>query len=112
MKHLAERVAAQGYRVLIHDRRNTGASDVVWKRNNARDRSYYRPYPNAVTDEFGPRWWTYLVPGHADFGWIEAGPAIGKVTALSLRFEHRDGVSDRALHYRQSIWTLRLIHRF
>ena len=29
VKHLAERVAAQGYRVLIHDRRNCGASDVV-----------------------------------------------------------------------------------
>ena len=29
VKHLAERVAAAGYRVLIHDRRNCGASDVV-----------------------------------------------------------------------------------
>lgn len=29
VKHLAERVAAHGYRVLIHDRRNCGASDVV-----------------------------------------------------------------------------------
>ena len=29
VKHLAERVAARGYRVLIHDRRNCGASDVV-----------------------------------------------------------------------------------
>ncbi len=29
VKHLAERVAAQGFRVLIHDRRNCGASDVV-----------------------------------------------------------------------------------
>lgn len=31
VKHLAERVAAQGYRVLIHDRRNCGASDVVFE---------------------------------------------------------------------------------
>jgi pimeloyl-ACP methyl ester carboxylesterase len=29
VKHLAERVAAAGHRVLIHDRRNCGASDVV-----------------------------------------------------------------------------------
>jgi pimeloyl-ACP methyl ester carboxylesterase len=29
VRHLAERVAAAGYRVLIHDRRNCGASDVV-----------------------------------------------------------------------------------
>ena len=29
VKHLAERVAAAGFRVLIHDRRNCGASDVV-----------------------------------------------------------------------------------
>lgn len=29
VKHLAERVAAAGYRVLIHDRRNCGASDLV-----------------------------------------------------------------------------------
>ena len=29
VKHLAARVAAAGYRVLIHDRRNCGASDVV-----------------------------------------------------------------------------------
>lgn len=29
VKHLSERVAAAGYRVLIHDRRNCGASDVV-----------------------------------------------------------------------------------
>jgi len=29
VKHLAGRVAAAGYRVLIHDRRNCGASDVV-----------------------------------------------------------------------------------
>ena len=31
VKHLAERVAAQGFRVLIHDRRNCGASDVVFE---------------------------------------------------------------------------------
>ena len=31
VKHLAERVAAHGYRVLIHDRRNCGASDVVFE---------------------------------------------------------------------------------
>lgn len=31
VKHLAERVAAKGYRVLIHDRRNCGASDVVFE---------------------------------------------------------------------------------
>ena len=31
VKHQAERVAAQGFRVLIHDRRNTGASDVVFE---------------------------------------------------------------------------------
>ncbi len=31
VKHLAECVAAQGYRVLIHDRRNCGASDVVFE---------------------------------------------------------------------------------
>jgi pimeloyl-ACP methyl ester carboxylesterase len=29
VKHLAERVAAAGYRVLIHDRRNCGSSDLV-----------------------------------------------------------------------------------
>lgn len=89
-----------------------GASDTVWKRAIARDRSYYKAYPNAVTDEFGYRWWTYLVPGQADFGWIEATPAVGHHTAVSCRFEHRDGASDRGAHYRQSIWTLRLIHRF
>ena len=31
VKHLAERVAANGYRVLIHDRRNCGASDVAFE---------------------------------------------------------------------------------
>ena len=31
VKHLAERVAAHGYRVLIHDRRNCGASDVAFE---------------------------------------------------------------------------------
>ena len=31
VRHLAERVAARGYRVLIHDRRNCGASDVVFE---------------------------------------------------------------------------------
>ncbi len=31
VKHLAERVAARGYRVLIHDRRNCGASDVAFE---------------------------------------------------------------------------------
>mgnify|MGYP003339910853 CR=1 FL=1 len=31
VKHLAERVAAKGYRVLIFDRRNCGASDVVFE---------------------------------------------------------------------------------
>jgi pimeloyl-ACP methyl ester carboxylesterase len=29
VRYLAERIAKQGFRVLIHDRRNTGASDVV-----------------------------------------------------------------------------------
>ena len=35
VKHLAERVASAGFRVLIHDRRNCGASDLVlvlWRR--------------------------------------------------------------------------------
>ncbi len=31
VKHLAERIAANGFRVLIHDRRNCGASDVVFE---------------------------------------------------------------------------------
>ena len=31
VKHLAERVAAKGYRLLIHDRRNCGASDVTFE---------------------------------------------------------------------------------
>jgi pimeloyl-ACP methyl ester carboxylesterase len=35
VKHLAERVAAHGYRVLIHDRRNCGASDVVLEGSEA-----------------------------------------------------------------------------
>lgn len=89
-----------------------GASDTVWKRVVAGDRNYYRAYPHAITEEFGPRWWTYLVPGQADFGWIEATPAVGQRTAVSCRFEHRDGVNNRAVHYRQSLWTVRLIHRF
>ena len=35
VKHLAERVAAAGYRVLIHDRRNCGASDLVLEGNES-----------------------------------------------------------------------------
>ena len=29
MRSLSERIAAAGYRVLLHDRRNCGASDVI-----------------------------------------------------------------------------------
>jgi hypothetical protein len=89
-----------------------GASDTVWKRETAQNRNYYKAYPNAVTHEFGYRWWTYLVPGQANFGWVETTPAVGPHTAISCRFEYRDGAGDRGDHYRQSIWTLRLIHRF
>ncbi|MGE0057354.1 MAG: alpha/beta fold hydrolase [Dehalococcoidia bacterium] len=35
VRYLAERVAAQGFRVLLHDRRNCGASDVVLEGDDA-----------------------------------------------------------------------------
>lgn len=93
------------------------ASWMVWERALRGElgrhiSDYYRVIPWGVTDAFGPGWVTYRVEGRVNFWWLELSPALGRDTALPLRYESRFSVNKVGIKYRQDIWSLQLLHRF
>lgn len=93
------------------------ASPAVWSRalagglgRNVAD--YYNSIYWSPTDAMGPGWITYRVEGRVDFWWLELSPALGRNTALPLRYESRYSVNIVGIKYRQDIWSLQLLHRF
>ena len=93
------------------------ASPTVWPRalSGALGRNisdYYATIPWNVTDAFGPGWVTYRVAGHVSFWWLELSPAIGRNTALPLRYESLFSVNKVGVKYRQDVWSLQVLHRF
>ena len=73
---------------------------------------YYNTVSWEITDAYGPRWVTYRVTGRSDFWWLELSPALGRNTSLPLRFETSYTVNVIGIAYRQTLWTLGLVHRF
>ncbi|MBM3344828.1 MAG: alpha/beta hydrolase, partial [Betaproteobacteria bacterium] len=82
VKHLAERVAAHGYRVLIHDRRNTGASDVVFEGT-----------PDAPTEYeiWAEDLYAMLKHFNATPAWVGGGSSGCRMSVL-LALKHPDAV--------------------
>lgn len=82
VKHLAERVAAHGYRVLIHDRRNCGASDVVFEGT-----------PDAPTEYeiWAEDLYALLKHFNATPAWVGGGSSGCRMSTL-LALKHPDAV--------------------
>lgn len=93
------------------------ASSAIWPRAiggalGPQIANYYNSVYWGVTDAAGPGWITYLVDGRVSFYWLELSPALGRNTALPLRFENRVSVNKVGVKYRQDVWSLSLLHRF
>lgn len=93
------------------------ASWMVWERAMRGDlgrniSGYYRTVPWGVTNAIEPGWVTYRVDGRVNFWWLELSPALGRNTALPLRYESRFSVNQVGVKYRQDLWSLQLLHRY
>ena len=85
VRYLAEKVAAQGFRVLLHDRRNCGASDVVLEGDDPEALAYNTSPPV----EFGARGLD------VDVAWT--GGSTMKVSGNSFATPHVAGMVARVL---------------
>ncbi len=81
VRSLATRIAAAGYRVLLHDRRNCGASDIVIEGG---DRSEYEIWADDFYD---------LLKQLGALPVIAGGSSSGCRTAMLLALRHPDAVS-------------------
>jgi hypothetical protein len=65
-----------------------------------------------VTDSYGPGWVSYRAKGRSNFWWLELSPALGRNTSLPLRFESSYTKNFVGIHYKQTLWSLGVLHRF
>ncbi len=73
---------------------------------------YYPTLSWQETDSYGPGWVSYRAKGRSDFWWLELSPALGRNTALPLRYESSFTKNFIGVQYRQDVWTMSLLHRF
>lgn len=93
------------------------ASPDVWARAEAgfigsAVARYYNTVSDEVTGAYGPNWISYRVTARTDFWWLELAPAVGRNTSLPLRFESNYTVNLAGVQYRQTLWTISVLHRF
>jgi hypothetical protein len=93
------------------------ASPLTWSRAFAGQISpavavYYPTLSYETSNSYGPGWVSYRAKGRSDFWWLELSPALGPNTSLPLRFESTYTENFVGVHYRQSFWTLGILHRY
>lgn len=72
----------------------------------------YNARPFAVTDSYGPGWFSYRIDGRADTSTLALAYGIGAHTTLDLRLTSTRVLNQALVRYKTDITSLGLTHRF